>query len=96
MSTRKNVGRFIGFSFAVAQHAVDSVWSWGFRKMARSSVREKTPAKPERKPRTRSGAVLDSAKAAGKEIVSFFGEVGESYYDEYGKLKIKEFKERKK
>ena len=91
MSTRKTVGQFIGFSFAVAQHAVDSVWSWGFRKMRGAK------GNPEAKAaKTKDGAAVAKVKAASKEVVSFLGEVGDSYYDEYGKLKIKEFKEKKK
>ncbi|PCI35659.1 MAG: hypothetical protein COB53_10815 [Elusimicrobia bacterium] len=94
MSNRKDVGKFLGYSFAVAQHAVDSVWSWGFRKMR--GAKGKPAPEPKKKDGKAKGGALSKVKSAGKEIVSFLGEVGDSYYDEYGKLKIKEFKEKKK
>lgn len=71
----------LGGGLAHAQHAVDSAVRWSFRKMREAG----RPSGPES--RVHRHPVLKTAKKAGKTVLGFLGEVGDSFYGKYGELK---------
>ncbi|MFH1724783.1 MAG: hypothetical protein ABII00_09195 [Elusimicrobiota bacterium] len=81
MKNDPSLARLMGSGLAHVQHAVDSAFFWGFRKL-RSAGR----GKESRKAAKRHPA-LSKAKKAGKGVLAFIGELGDSYYEKYGRLK---------
>lgn len=71
----------IGGGLAHVQHAVDSAVFWGFRKMRSAGESEESSEAAKRHP------ALRQAQRAGKGLLSFFGEMGDSFYEKYGNLK---------
>ncbi len=72
--------KLIGKAGANLQHGVDECCSWGLTQVRKIGERKDTPKKKQNK-------YLFGAKRAGRGVLKFFGQAGESYYKEYGKLK---------
>jgi hypothetical protein len=75
--------RTIGSAFAHLQHGLDKSAEWGFAKMKDVSS---TPKKKD----TTKNKYLRSSKTIARNTFSFFGQLGESFYNEYEDLKKKD------
>lgn len=82
---RTTVPGQIGKTLAYVQDTFDVAFSWGFRKLksTKMSVEDTSPARSK-------------AKKAANKIFTFFGELGDSFYSEYEKIKQERSKTSKK
>ena len=81
MKKKKTGAQLIGGVFAQVQHGVDSALSWGFKKLRAAGSGEEPEGEETRHPYVRT------ARKAGKGLLTFFGELGDAYYDKYSELK---------
>jgi len=71
----------LGTGLAYVQHTMDSAFLWGFRQLRKAGSGKQTPK------RRKDSATLHEAKRVGKGLLAFFGEIGDSYFEAYGRLK---------
>jgi len=83
LGSEKAWAKTLGSAFAHLQHGLDKSAEWGFAKM--NSVANK----PIKKDATKN-KYLRSSKMIARCTVSFFGQLGESFYNEYEDLKKKD------
>lgn len=82
MSSKKSsVAKGLGKTLAYLQDTIDVAFSWGFHKLKSVKLSEEDSHEGKKK-----------AKKAANKVFHFFGEIGNSFYNEYEKLKSKRFK----
>lgn len=88
MTTKKTttedptLAEVVGGGFAVLQHGIDKVVTWGFRKM--KDVQQGTdPEKDIENPHLQKAAKL------GRGLLGFVADAGQAYYKSYEELKKK-------
>lgn len=81
-STGSKAARTIGSAFAHVQHMSDLIIEWGMLKMKQQGTKPVDPAMDAKR-----HPLVKRASSAGKFALGFFGEMGESYYKHYEKLK---------
>jgi hypothetical protein len=76
MAKKKTAASHIGTALAHLQDTIDIAVSWGFHKLKKVKLDEEAdhPAK-------------SNAKKVATSFFKFYGELGETFYDEYEKLK---------
>lgn len=77
---KKNTAKQIGRGLAYIQDTIDVAVSWCFHKLQNTKIPEVTEEERSHKGR---------AKKAANALMKFFGDLGESFYKEYDKLKSK-------
>jgi hypothetical protein len=75
--------RTLGSAGAHLQHGLDKTAEWGFAKM------KDVGDEPRKKDKTKN-KYLKSSKKIARNTFSFFGQLGESFYNEYEDLKKKD------
>lgn len=80
MGHKNGTARQIGKGLAYIQDTIDVAVSWGFHKLRTTKI-------PEHQAEAGTGKA--KAKKAANGFLRFFGELGESFYKEYDKLKSK-------
>jgi len=79
LGSSKAWAKTLGSGLAHIQHATDKVVVYGLKSMKKAG---KTPQKDQTK-----NKYLKTAKTAGRTTLSFFGTLGDSFYNEYEELK---------
>ncbi len=76
MAKKKSAAKHIGTALAHLQDTIDIAVTWGFHKLKKVRIDEESdhPAKSK-------------VKKVANGLFRFFGELGETFYDEYEKLK---------
>jgi len=77
---KKNTAKQIGRGLAYIQDTIDVAVSWCFFKLQNTKIPEAGEDSASRK---------GAAKRAANKVMRFFGDLGESFYKEYDKLKSK-------
>ena len=79
----------VGSFLAVIQSTVDDLFEMGFKKL-------KSIGKAKRPPKKDPDSLQSKATEAAHTSAEFLGEVGESFYDQYKKLKSKKSENKEK
>ena len=82
LGSSKAWARTLGSGLAQVQHGMDKVVVFGFKTL-------KNAGKSPKKDKTRN-KYLKNVKKAGRSTLSFFGTLGDSFYNEYEDLKKQE------
>lgn len=88
MSKNNKVAKKFGKVLAHIQSTVDDVVGFGFKKMKEAGAKQ---GKINKNPKT----VGEKGKVALKKTARFLGQAGESFYEEYEKIKAKKAEEEK-
>ena len=78
---KRSWAQLIGGGLAYAQHAGDCAVTWCFRTLRSAGESRESRQASKRHP------VLRGAQRAGKGVLAFLGQLGDSYYEKYGELK---------
>lgn len=79
LGSSKAWAKTLGAGLAQLQHATDKVIVYGLKSL------QKVSAEPKKD--TTKNKYLKKAKTAGRTTLSFFGTLGDSFYNEYEELK---------
>lgn len=80
MPKKQNIAERLGETFAVLQHGTDLIAEWGIKKLR--EVEKTQPPKDKTSPR---GKIMTWTR----NTISFFGAVGDTYYEKYEEAKRK-------
>lgn len=76
MSKKKTAANQIGKVLAHLQDTIDVAVTWGFHKLRKVKINEES-----------EHPAASTAKRVANRLFGFFGELGESFYDEYESIK---------